>query len=135
MADLTSPTPAEVKVVQSIEEYTLPAGEVINAGDVVSIETTNGTFILADADSVPVLVAKGIAITSASAAGVTITAIFKGIVYLGAVLDALDFLDGVFPSATPGNMGDATVGAQPAIGEVVPGWGQTTPDKLLRVLG
>lgn len=131
MADLTLATAAEVHAVEIIEKTTLPAAEVIAAGYVIGIDT-NGNVVAADADTGPI-VARGVAINGASAAGLPVTFIRKGLVDLGDILGDLAFEAAVYPSGTAGYMSDSQVNSQPALGQVVPAWGYTTVDKLLRV--
>lgn len=131
MADLTKPTIAEVAPVDIIEQVTLPAGEAIDAGELVGIDA-NGKFVLADADTGPILT-KGVAISSANQAGITITAVRKGTLDVGDIFTGTAIGASIYSSGTPGLMADAAVGGLAAIGEVVPAWGYTTVDKLLRV--
>jgi hypothetical protein len=131
MADLAAVTANEVAAVEVIEQFTGPAGEAIDAGEIVGIDDATGAIVLADADAV--ILPKGIAIKSANAAGLAITAVRRGIVDVGDVLDGLDYGDSVFLSDTPGLMADAAVGGLAAIGEVTPVWGHTTADKALRI--
>lgn len=130
MADLAAVTATDVAAVEVIEQFTVPAAEAIDAGEVVGIDA-DGKAVLADADAV--IMPKGIAIKSANVAGMTITAVRRGLVDVGDVLDGLAFGDSLYVSDTPGLLADAAVGGLAAIGEVVPGWGATTADKLLRV--
>ena len=132
MADLAAVAAVDVAAVQVIEQRTLPAAEAITAGQLVGIDA-NGLFCLADADAVAPIVTRGIAITSANQANMTITAVVKGLVDCGDIFDAMGFGDAVFSSATPGLMADAVVNAQAAIGRVEPAWGAVAADKLLRV--
>jgi hypothetical protein len=131
MADLAAVT-AVVRPVQVIEMASGPASEVITAGAVVGYVAATGQWCLADADTGPI-VAKGIALNDANQAGISLDVLKKGIVDVGSILDGLDHGALVYPSGTAGRLADAIVNAQPALGEVVPGWGTTTADKLLRV--
>lgn len=131
MADLAAPTPANVKVVKAIDLVSGPASEPINAGQLVGLVAATGQWALADADLV--MVCRGIAVTTANQANISIDVLKKGIVDIDGVADAMDYGADVFPSDTAGLMADAVVNAQPAIGYIVPGWGTTTADKLLRV--
>lgn len=131
MADLAAVTKADVKPVYVVEQYTLPAGEAINAGQLVGIDV-NGKAVLADADTGPILT-RGIAITSANVAGVPITIVAKGLVDLGDVFTGTAIPAALYSSGTPGRIADAVVGALPAIGSIHPAWGYTTVDKLMRI--
>jgi hypothetical protein len=130
MADLAAVTVGEVAAVEVIEQWTLPAGEAIDAGEVVGIDA-NGLAVLADAN--PAVTCKGIAINSANQAGITITAVRRGIVDIGDVMDAMGIGDAVYISDTAGLLADAQVNGVAAIGEVVPAWGAVAVDKLLRI--
>ena len=131
MADLAAVTANEVAAIEVIEQFTGPAGEVIAAGEIVGIDDATGQIVRADADAV--ILPKGIAIKSANAAGLAVTAVRRGMVDVGDVLDGLAYGASVFVSGTPGLMADAAVGALEAIGEVAPAWGHTTADKVLRI--
>lgn len=131
MADLAAVTANEVAAIEVIEQFTGPAGEAIDAGEVVGIDDATGQIVLADADAV--ILPKGIAIKSANVAGLAITAVRRGMMDVGDVLENLDYGDSVFLSDTPGLMADAAVGGLAAIGEVAPVWGHTTADKVLRI--
>ena len=131
MADLSAVTVTDIHVVESIEQMTLPAAEAITKGQAVGIDSA-GKAALADADTGPI-VCRGIAITAANQAGITITVLKKGLIDMGDIFTSLAFSAEVFTSATPGLLGDATVNSQPAIGYVHPAWGYTTADKLLRI--
>jgi hypothetical protein len=75
----------------------------------------------------------GVAISEANQAGITITAVRKGVVDLGDALDALAFNAVVYASDTDGTLGDAAGTVSKVVGEVIPAFGATTADKLLRV--
>lgn len=121
---------AIVRAVKVIDLESGPAGEAITAGQLVDYEAAAGRWVLADS---AVARAKGIAITSASLANISIDVLKKGIVDVGSVLDGADHGDAVWTAATAGRMDDAVVAGLDAIGMVVPGRGTTTPDKLLRI--
>lgn len=131
MANLGVVPPADVAVVESIEAYTLPAAEAIDAGEAIGFDSA-GKAVLADADTGPI-VARGIAVTSANAAGDSVHVVKKGLVDIGDVMTGIAVSGEVFTSGTPGLLADATVNAQPAIGYVHPAWGYTTVDLLLRI--
>lgn len=131
MADFAAPTKAEVKAVYVVEQYTLPAGEAIDAGEICGIDTA-GKAVLADADTGPIY-AKGIAVTGANQAGIPITIVSKGLVDVGDIFTGTTPATDVFYSGTPGLMADAAVGGLAAIGEVWPAWGYTSVDMLFRI--
>lgn len=131
MGDLNAVTAADVAAVSVIEQFTAPAAAAIAAGCAVGIDAA-GKVVKADADTGPINT-KGISITSAGVAGQAITVVRQGVLDVGDVLDALAFGASVYSSGTAGLLADAAVGGLAAIGEVVPGWGYTTADKLLRV--
>jgi len=131
MADLAAVT-AIVRAVEIIEQETGPASEAIEAGAVVGYVAASGAICEADADTGPIL-PKGIALNDATIANMTITMVKKGTLDVGSILDGLNYGAPVYASGTPGLLADAAVGGLAPIGEVVPGRGTTTPDKLLRV--
>lgn len=131
MADLVI-TPAKVAPVRVIEQFTAPAAEAIDAGEYVRIDTTTGKAALGNGSSAGEARLGGIAINSA-VAGQAVTVVRYGVIDVGDALDALTYDDDVYLSDTDGKLADAegTVGVY--VGTVVPGWGNTTADKLLRV--
>jgi hypothetical protein len=84
-------------------------------------------------ESDPVNDPEGVAIVNANAANVTTTLVRKGVLDVGDALAGMDYGDPVYLSDTAGKMADADPGGSVVIGEVIPGWGDTTADKLLRV--
>ena len=133
MADLTI-TAAEVAPVRVLEQSTGPAHEAIDAGEAVYLVAATGKYALADENAAwPADRLNGIAISSANQANITITVVKKGIIDLGDALDAMDYGDPVYLSATAGKLSDVSVGDGRIVGQVVPGWGATTADKLLSV--
>jgi len=133
MADL-SITATDVAPVKVIEQVTGPAAAAIDAGEAVYYVAADGTFNLADEDvAAPVNEPEGIAITTANQANITITVVKKGLLDLGDALDGMGYGATVYLSATAGKLADADPGNAVVIGEVVPAWGATTADKLLRV--
>lgn len=129
--DLAAVTAARVALVQSISQFTAPAGVVITAGQVVGLDSS-GYLALARATTGPVI-GRGIALNGASLAGIAVTVLRKGIVDLGDIFSGLAYSDDVFYSDTAGVLADTVVSARPAVGYVTPGYGSTTPDKLLYV--
>jgi hypothetical protein len=134
MADL-SITATDVAPVLVVEQITAPTDEVITTGQAVRLNTTTGKLTKANGSSAAEARMKGIAVEPAEVAGMTITAIVKGIVDLGDALDALTYDDDVYLSDTDGTLGGAAGDSTQTkiAGTVVPGWGATTADKLLRL--
>lgn len=132
MADLTI-VPAEVSPVQVFKQMTLPAGEVIDAGEVVIIDPTTAKFLLADASAAPGARAIGIAVNSGIAEQ-AITAVISGMVDLGDALTAEAIDELLELSDNPGKIDDAGGGTVAKIvGRVIPAFGATAFDKLLFV--
>jgi hypothetical protein len=132
MADLSAVTAARVSLVKAIELASGPAGEAITAGQVVGLDAS-GYWVKARATTGPII-AKGIALTSASLANIAIDVCIQGWVDIGDVLTALAYGADVFYSDTAGVLSDAVVSARPRVGWVMPAHGvTTTADKLLRV--
>lgn len=134
MAELTV-TSTVVTPVKVIEQITAPTAEVITAGQMVRIDTTTGKLTLANGSAAGEARTCGMAISGATAAGDPITAVRKGIVDVGNALADLTYDDDVYLDDTDGKLTDtAGESAQTKIvGTVVPGWGATTADKLLRL--
>lgn len=132
MANLTI-TASAVAPVQVIEKFTGPASEAITAGMYVRLDTTTGKITPGNGTTAPESRNGGIAVDGANAAGITVTAVRKGIVDLGAALDALAFDADVFLSDTDATLATTAGTVSKVVGTVVPGWGATTADKLLRV--
>lgn len=115
------------------EIITAPAAEVITAGQIVRWDTSTGKLALGNGTTAPESQIVGVAVTEANQANVTITAVRKGVVDLGDALDALAFNAVVYASDTDGTLGDAAGTVSKVVGEVIPAFGATTADKLLRV--
>lgn len=132
MTDLVI-TPADVRPVRVIDQLTGPCDEAVVEGQAVRLATATGRFTKANGSSAAEARVRGIAVSEATQAGDAITVITEGIVDVGDALDALTYDDDVFLSDTDGTLADAagTVGVY--VGTVVPGWGTSTPDKLLHV--
>jgi len=127
-----SVTAADVALVQVIEKFTGPAAEAIAVGQYVRLDTSTGKIALGNGTSAAEARKGGIAITSAPA-GMTVTAVRKGIVDFGDALGDLTYDDDVFLSDTDGVLADTAGTTSLIVGTVVPGWGATMADKLLRV--
>lgn len=122
MADL-SVTPADVAPVKIVQQFTAPAAEDIDAGQPVRLDTTSAHWTLANGTTAPEARVKGLAMRSVLAGG-ELTALQKGIMSLGAALDALAPDAPVYLSDTDGTLAtadtDATVDV--IVGRVVPGF-------------
>lgn len=132
MANLTV-TPASVKPVSFfLQMPDGPAAEAINAGQPVRYDTSTGRYTLANGTTAAEARVVGIAITTANAAGATISVLRKGLIELGgAITQAYDAV--IYLSDTDGTMGDTAGTVSTVLGRVVPAWGATTADKLLFV--
>lgn len=126
-------TATSVAPVKTIEQFTGPAAEAINAGQYVRFNTTNGKIELGNGSTAAEAREGGIAVETANVANVTITAIRKGWIDLGDALDSLNYDQDVYLSDTDGTLDDTAGTVTRTVGTVVPGWGATTADKLLRV--
>ena len=133
MAELTITKCDQVQVVQ---QFTGPAVETITEGQRCRFDATTGKIALGNGTSAAEVKAGGIA-TRAAAAGETLTIINQGIVDVGEALAALSFGDDIYVSDTDGGfsteVGDSTVDV--IVGQVIPGWDNTTADKLLWLNG
>jgi hypothetical protein len=133
MADLTI-TASDVAVVKAIEQFTVPAHEVLAAGNAAYLVAATGKAGKADANgAAPINEPEGVAIKSAFYANEAVTIIQQGWVDLGAALDGLNYGDPVWLSNTAGALADADPGAGIIVGEVWPAFGAATADKILRV--
>lgn len=134
MPDNLSITAANVAVVKEIESFSGPAAEAITAGQYVRYNTTNGKVEIGNGSSAAEGRNGGIAVNSAGA-GETVKALRKGWLDVGNALSDLTYDDDVYLSDTDGALsgtsGDSTI--TKIVATVVPSWGATTADKLLRV--
>ena len=132
MADLTV-TAADVAPAKFIEQSTGPAGEEIAAGQLVQFSAASGKYTLANGTGAATVAGPlGVALNGGTT-NITITVLHKGLIDVGDALDALDYSDPVYAANTAGVLGDAAGSVSTVVGRVVPGWGATTADKLLRV--
>lgn len=122
----------DVAAVEIYEKFTGPAAEAITAGQYVRFNTTNGKIEKGNGTTAAEARKGGIALQTV-AAGITLTAIRKGVLDVGAALAALTYDDDVFLSDTDGTLADVAGTVSLIVGTVVPAWGETTPDKLLRL--
>lgn len=128
-------TPSAVAPVKVDEQFTGPTAEVITAGQFVRFNVTTGFFELGNGTTAGEGRRGGIAVTGAPVAGQAITVVTKGIVDMGNALGSLTYDDDVYLSNTDGTLADAAGSVSYIVGVVVPGFGSTTPDKLLQVGG
>jgi hypothetical protein len=131
MADLTI-TATAVAPVSILERITAPAAEAINAGQAVRFDVSSGKLTKANGSSAAEARMSGLALQSV-AAGETLTALRKGLVDVGNALSALAYDADVYLSDTDGTLADAHGTVTLIAATVVPGWGYTTADKLLRL--
>src|SRR5438105_4865102 len=123
MANVSLVTADRVRIVESIEQLTLPAAEAITAGMPVRIDTTTGKFTAANGSSAGEARVYGIAVSTV-AAGFTVTAIRRG------VMDGWDFTSQAYDAAlylsdTDGRVGDAAGTVSTVLGRVIPGTATT----------
>lgn len=124
-----------VAPVKIIDQFTAPAGEAIDAGEVVRLDPDNGKLMLAggttDAGKNGLL---GVAIGSANVANIAVTAVAKGIIDLGTALAGISYGDQIFLDNTAGAMGTVAGSVSTVLGDVVPGFAAgTAADRLLRL--
>lgn len=134
MADVVLVTAGELRVEESLEQNTLPAGVAIAAGQSVREDTTTGKWALADASASGTADAYGMAVKTVPA-GLPVTAIRRGVIE-GFDLDDQDYGEQIFLSDTAGGIADAAGTASRVVGAVIAVHTHLiggTPDKLLRV--
>jgi hypothetical protein len=138
MADLTITASAVALVESPRNPRTIPAGAAITAGMALRIDTS-ARAVGADGSAAGTADCIGITVTSAASAGQPVTvAGADSVVDLGDSMDALAYNALVYLSDTGTNTGtlaDAAGTVSVAIGTVVPAYGATTADKLLRLSG
>lgn len=131
MADLTI-TATAVKPVQVVEQFTGPAAEDISAGQYVRFNTTYGKVELGNGSTADEAREGGIALNTVKA-GQAVTAVRQGLLDVGNALSSIDFDANIYLSDTDGALADAAGTVSRIVGQVVPAWGATSADKLLRV--
>ena len=134
MADVVLVTAGQLRVEESLEQETLPAGVAIAAGQSVRKDATTGRWALADASAAGTADAYGMAVKTVPA-GMGVTAIRRGVIE-GFDLDDRDYGEQIFLSDTAGGIADAAGTASRVIGSVTPVHTHLlggVPDKLLRV--
>ena len=132
MADLVI-APGDVAAVKVIEQMTGPVSEAVDSGEAVCLAAASGVFSLADEDNAALDEPVGVAIKNANQANIATTVVRKGWLDLGDALAGLAYGATVWLSDTAGKLADADPGSHVVIGTVIPAWGTTTADKLLRV--
>lgn len=131
MTDLVITKADQVQVVQ---QFTGPAVEAIAEGQRCRFDASTGKIALGNASTAAEAARGGMA-THTVAAGETVTVISQGIVDVGEALAGLDFGALVYVSDTDGTFADAAGTVETIAGQVVPGWGYPTADKLLWLFG
>lgn len=134
MANLALVTANRVRVVESIEQMTLPAAEAITAGQAVRIDPTTGKFTLANGTTTTENRIWGVA-TETKAAGMAVTAIRRGVLD-GYDLDDQDYDDPIYLSDTDGTLADTAGTVSTIVGRVIPTTGVTLGtayDKLVHI--
>ena len=116
-----------------LEKLTLPAGEAIDAGEVMRIDTTTGKWKLAAGGAAADARASFLAVKSANTANVAITGVRKGAIDLGNALSGVDYDADLYLSNTTGKISTTAGTVSKVVGTVIPAFGHTTADKLLRV--
>lgn len=126
-------TAADVTPVEVFEQWTGPAAEVITAGQMVRLDTTSGKATLSNATTAAEARTRGMAITGANAAGITLTVVKRGVLDIGEAMAALDYDQAIYLDNTDGALGTAAGTVSLVAGRVVPAWGYTTADKLFHL--
>jgi len=137
MADLAAPVAGDIQPVRwgPNAQITAPAGAAILPGQPV-YQDANGKFQLADASAAGTLGKpgqRGIAISKASEANITITVVTDGLIDMGDMFTATAIGAAVYASNTTGVLADAAGDNVWIVGYVQAAFGNTTPDKLLNV--
>jgi hypothetical protein len=133
MANIAVATAGRIRIVESIDQMTLPAAEAILAGAPVRLDTSTGKFTNANGTSAGEARVYGIAVRSV-AANEPVTAVARG------VLDGYTFSQAydatIYLSDTDGTLADAAGTTSKIVGRVIPATATTLGtayDKLLRV--
>lgn len=128
-------TAGKIRVVESIQQLTLPFAESVNVGQAVRIDTTTGKWTKANGSAAGEARIWGI-LVSKDAAGAVGTAIRKGVVD-GYDLASLAYDLPIYMSDTDGGLADDDASTVDVIvGRVIPAWSQTlgtAADKLLEI--
>lgn len=129
MADLNI---TDARPVEVVEQFTGPLAEAATPGTYVRLSVTTGMIEKGNATNAAEARKGGILI-SGGVAGQAVTAVKRGIVDVGNALSAVAYDADVFLSNTDGKLADAAGTVSSIVGKVIPAWGATTADKLLRV--
>lgn len=121
---------ADVHVIQSVEQLTLPAAAAITAGQLINVDS-NGKFRLASAASAGALGNRQAMAAKSVDAGFPVTGIYKGLVGVGNALSAIAFDATVFAADTSGGLDTAAGTVSKVAATVQPMWGASTADKVL----
>lgn len=132
MTNLTI-TASAVAIVKDIESLTLPVDEAVTAGQAGRLATATGKLTKSNGTTAAEARAVGVFVRSSRFVGEAVTLVKRGVLDLGSALDGLDFDDPVYLSDTDGTLADSAGTVTIKIGRVVPGFGNTTADKLLYV--
>lgn len=134
MTDIALVTTGRVRVVESIQQMTLPLAESLAVGDAVRLDTSTGKWTGANGSSAGEARMWGV-LVSVDPAGAVGTAIRKGVVD-GFALTGLAYDAAVYLSNTDKTLADAAGTTTVAVGRVIPGTATTLGtafDKLLEV--
>lgn len=134
MADVVLRTAGQLRVEESLEQDTQPAGVAIAAGQSVIRDATTGRWILADASAAGTANAYGMAVKTVPA-GMAVTAVRRGVIE-GFNLDDQDYDEQIFLSDTAGGIADASGTVSAVVGRVMPVHSHLVggvPDKLLHI--
>lgn len=135
MAAVALVTAGKIRVVESIQQLTLPFAESVNVGQAVRIDTTTGKWTKANGSAAGEARIWGI-LVSKDAAGAVGTAIRKGVVD-GYDLASLAYDLPIYMSDTDGGLADDDASTVDVIvGRVIPAFSQTlgtAADKLLEI--
>jgi hypothetical protein len=126
---------ANVRLVRGGNEHqhTAPAGEVIAAGQYIRFAPSTGKFELGKATTAAEVGKGYIALNSAAIRETVTGAMRPCVIDVGDALAGLDFGDPVYLSDTDGTLDDTKGTVNKIVGTVVPGWANTTADKLLEL--
>lgn len=130
MATLTI-AKTRVALIKPILVMTAPSSEAFERGQYVRLSAT-GTWELGNASSAGEVGWGGIALTDGPV-GAAVTVLLRGLLDIGAALSSMSYGAAVYLSDTDGTLADAAGTVSKIVGYVVPGWGNTTADKLLSV--
>lgn len=135
MAAVSLVTAGKLRVVESIQQMTLPFAESVNVGQVVRIDTSTGKWTKANGTTAAEARVWGV-LVSKDAAGAVGTAIRQGVVD-GFDLSSLAYDLAIYMSDTDGGLADdAASTVDVIVGRVIPGTSTTLGtayDKLLEI--